>query len=183
MKNIKSDGLAISLASSEDKVIFNTEISTIESLITKITIKTPKKRHPSVIIYNVHVDVPESEIQETLRNHMHIDTELKPRFKFRGRSTNHQNWAFVTPAAEFSSLITFNKIPIRWQMHRLGEFYHYKLCNYCQSFGHTTKDCTFSTPSCGHCSGYHMTRDCSHEFVTCVNCFISNQNYSTNLPT
>ncbi|GBM92364.1 hypothetical protein AVEN_9204-1 [Araneus ventricosus] len=152
-------------------------------LKTKILIKTPKRRHPSIIIYNVQVDVPESEIQEIFKNHMHIDAELKLRFKFRGKSPNHQNWIFETPAAEFSSLMQYNKIPICWQMHRLGEFFHYKLCNFCQSFGHTTKDCTFSTLSCGHCAGHHMTRDCNHEFITCVNCFKSNQNNGTNLPT
>ncbi|GBN25660.1 hypothetical protein AVEN_66155-1 [Araneus ventricosus] len=134
------------------------------------------------MIYNVHVGVPESEIQEAIKNYMLIDTELKLHFKFRGKSSKFQNWVFETPAAEFSILAKFNKIPIRWQMHRLGEFYHYKLCHYCQSFGHTTKDCTYTTPSCGYCAGYHLTRDCSHEFISCVNCFNSNQDLGTTIP-
>ncbi|GBN22340.1 hypothetical protein AVEN_43074-1 [Araneus ventricosus] len=183
IKNIKSEGMAISLASNEDSEIFRAEIANSETLKSKISFKTTKKRHPSVIIYNVHVNVPEMEIQEILRDQKLIETELKLRFKFKGKSPEHQNWVFATPAQEFSSLMKINKIPIRYEMHRLGEFFHYKLCNYCQSFGHTTKNCTFSTPSCGHCAGHHMTRDCNHEYITCVNCFISNQNFQTTLST
>ncbi|GBM28836.1 hypothetical protein AVEN_43560-1 [Araneus ventricosus] len=182
IKQVRSNVLAVSMATSNDSEKLIAEITSNEILNSSMTIKIPKKRHPSVIVYNVQNDVEESEIQQAFRKCTFNETDLKFRFKFKGSSPNHQNWVFEVPVKDFSILTKLDKIPLRWLMHKMGEFHHYKMCNYCQSFGHTTKDCQYSTPSCGHCAGYHMTRDCTHEHLSCVNCYNNNLKFGTVYP-
>ncbi|GBM43830.1 hypothetical protein AVEN_166227-1 [Araneus ventricosus] len=179
IKKIKSKGLAIILATSEESKKLIEEISNNASLKTKVSIKFPKKRHPSVIVYNVNNQIEESEIHEALRKCIQLEEDLTLRFKFKGTSPDNQNWVFKAPAAEFSKLAKINKIPFRWKIHRIGEFFHYKKCNFCQSNGHATKDCLNTIPSCGHCAGQHMSRDCNSEYIYCVNCIRNNQNFGT----
>ncbi|GBN48207.1 hypothetical protein AVEN_259155-2-1, partial [Araneus ventricosus] len=131
IKKIKSKGLAITLATSEESKKLIEEISNNASLKSKVSIKFPKKRHPSVIVYNINSQIEESEIQEALRKHTQLEKDLTLRFKFKGTSPDNQNWVFEAPAAEFSKLAKINKIPLRRKIHRIGESFHYKRCNFC----------------------------------------------------
>ena len=43
-------------------------------------------------------------------------------------------------------------------------------CYKCQSFGHTTKDCTAVTDTCRHCSENHKSKECPGSAKKCANC-------------
>ncbi|GBM00962.1 hypothetical protein AVEN_151413-1 [Araneus ventricosus] len=58
-----------------------------ETLKSKVSIKIPKKLHPSVIVYNVHTEINESESQAAIKKFTLIDKDLKLRFKFRGNNS------------------------------------------------------------------------------------------------
>ncbi|GBM32407.1 hypothetical protein AVEN_239797-1 [Araneus ventricosus] len=57
IKQIKSKGLAVTLPTSEESKKLIEEISNNASLNSKVSIKFPKKRHPSVIVYNVKNEI------------------------------------------------------------------------------------------------------------------------------
>ncbi|GBL97235.1 Retrovirus-related Pol polyprotein from type-1 retrotransposable element R1 [Araneus ventricosus] len=52
-------------------------------------------------------------------------------------------------------------------MYQISEFFHIKRCNFCQAYGHTTKNCHHNIPSCATCAGYHSTRDCLSDYCFC----------------
>ncbi|GBM40334.1 hypothetical protein AVEN_23896-1 [Araneus ventricosus] len=141
------------------------------------------KRLPSLIVHNVPSSTIEETIQEALMNQLHLSDPLKLRFKFRGTIQDTSNWVFEASASTPKSTQKIKKLHIGWSMFKISEFYHIKRCNFCQAFGHTTKDCTHQIPSCGSCAGHHATRDCLSQVSCCVNCFESNLFAGTLHPT
>ncbi|GBO22162.1 hypothetical protein AVEN_71885-1 [Araneus ventricosus] len=120
---------------------------------------------------------PPKEIQSTLQAYTSNINSLKARFQFSGSKPNTTSWIFEAPAPDLAKLIQVKKIPLRWQMFQISKFYHIKRCNFCQAFGHTTKDCHFNIPSC---AAHHPTKDCKSNFLFCVNCFSKNNFELTN---
>lgn len=53
----------------------------------------------------------------------------------------------------------------------------YLRCNFCQQHGHSTKECTASTPNCPMCAGNHTYNECTRKHKTkCTNCLSISHN-------
>ncbi|GBL85251.1 hypothetical protein AVEN_222723-1 [Araneus ventricosus] len=171
IRPISKSGLVITLNFEDDKIKLSTAIQKISS---KVTIKNTGKRHPSMILYNVPSNISDEEIQSHLQVFQTNQCPLKIRFQFKGRLSNTRNLVFETPSAQFHKLKNIKKVPIKWKMYYLSEFHHIKRCNFCQSFGHTTKDSRYNIPSWANCVGHHQTKDCASNYHLCVNCYTQN---------
>ncbi|GBN13583.1 hypothetical protein AVEN_173175-1 [Araneus ventricosus] len=127
IKKIKNEGMVISFESNEDTDILKSEITENSTLNLKIIIKSPGKRHPSAILYDLPLDISEEA-------NTPIPDKLKLRFKYKGSSPGLQNRVFETQAQDLQFPQKLNKIPIPWGMFNVKEFFHCKKCNFCQSF-------------------------------------------------
>ncbi|GBM22698.1 hypothetical protein AVEN_81460-1 [Araneus ventricosus] len=183
IKSIKGNGLAITFKSTKDLVNLQSKIDGNENLKSLIKSKRPAKRLPSLIVYNIPSSTKEEAIQEAIMNQLALPDPLKLRFNFRGSSQETLNWVFEASASTLQSIQKIKKLHLGWSMFKISEFYHIKRCNFCQAFGHTTKDCTHHLPSCGFCAANHATRVCLSQVYCCVNCFESNLFAGTLHPT
>ncbi|GBN23450.1 hypothetical protein AVEN_273295-1 [Araneus ventricosus] len=174
IKSIRGNGLAVTLHTENEVDKLKLIIEENVTLKSAITSKIPSKRNPSIILYNLPSFLNEDEIPQALKFQHNLDFPLNPSFNFRGSSSNLRNWVFEAPAQILNSIKQTNKILIGWGMYRLSEFFHIKRCNFCQAFGHTTKECTLQVPSCGTCAGHHLTSNCQSSLKYCVNCYESN---------
>ncbi|GBN63007.1 hypothetical protein AVEN_29627-1, partial [Araneus ventricosus] len=161
--------IAVSFNSEEDKSLIQQHYSTLVSTF-KILTKQPV-RHPSIIIKNVPTSIQLEEIQSTIQSYTKDSGLLRARFQFPGSKPDTNNWVLESPATVLKELIHIKKIPLRWKMYQISEFFHIKRCNFCQAYGHTTKNCHHNIPSCATCAGYHSTRDCLSDYCFCVNCY------------
>ncbi|GBM98149.1 hypothetical protein AVEN_167421-1 [Araneus ventricosus] len=127
-----------------------------------------------LIIKNVPASIPIEEIHSAIQVFSKNSGSLKVRFQFPGSKPDTTNWVLESPATVLTELIHIKKIPLRWNMYQISEFYHIKRCNFCQAYGHTTKNCHHNIPSCATCAGYHSTKDCLSEYCFCVNCYSTN---------
>ncbi|GBO17150.1 hypothetical protein AVEN_66607-1 [Araneus ventricosus] len=183
IKPIKGNILVISFKSNSDMLNLQTKIDSNANLRDLIKSKSPAKRLPSLIVHNVPNSTTVETLQEALKVQLHLSAPPKPRFKFRGTIQDTSNWVFEASASTLQSTLKIKKLHIGWSMFNIKEFFHIKRCNFCQAFGHTTKDCTHQIPSCGSCAGHHATRDCLTQALCCVNCFESNLFTGTLYPT
>ncbi|GBN52284.1 hypothetical protein AVEN_51171-1 [Araneus ventricosus] len=183
IKPIKGKGLAISLKSSTDIDNFHLKIAGNENLKSLIKIKNPTKRLPSLIVYNIPSSIKEETVQEAMMAQLGLPIPLKIRFKFKGNSPETSNWVFETTASTIKTAQKIKKLNLGWSFLKISEFFHIRRCNFCQAFGHTTKDCNHHIPSCGSCADHHATRDCSSPFLCCINCYESNLQTGTQYPT
>ncbi|GBN36246.1 hypothetical protein AVEN_233535-1 [Araneus ventricosus] len=183
IRPIKGKGLAISLKSSKDIDNLQLKISGNENLKSLIKIKNPEKRLPSLIVYNIPSSIKEETVQEAVMAQLHLPIPLKTRFKFKGNSSETSNWVFESTASTIKTAQKIKKLNIGWSFLQISEFFHIKRCNFCQAFGHTTKDCNYHIPSCGSCADHHATRDCSCSYICCINCYESNLHTGTQYPT
>ncbi|GBM94864.1 hypothetical protein AVEN_210625-1 [Araneus ventricosus] len=183
IKSIKGNGLAISFKTANDLENLQSKIDGNANLKSSIHSKRPKKRLPSLIVYNISSSTKVEAIQEALVNQLALSDPPKLGFHFRGSTQDSLNWVFEASATILQSIQKTKKLQIGWSMFRISEFYHIKRCNFCQAFGHTTKDCFLHLPSCGYCADHHATRDCLSQVHCCINCFESNLYAGTQHPT
>ncbi|GBM87242.1 Dynein heavy chain 12, axonemal [Araneus ventricosus] len=168
LHSISKNGIAVSFNSEEDKSSFNNIIQHNERIASKILTKQPGVRHPSIIIKNVPTSIQLEEIQSTIQSYTKDSGLLRARFQFPGSKLDTNNWVLESPATVLKELIHIKKIPLRWKMYQISEFFHIKRCNFCQAYGHTTKNCHHNIPSCATCAGYHSTRDCLSDYCFCA---------------
>ncbi|GBN72453.1 hypothetical protein AVEN_273396-1 [Araneus ventricosus] len=178
LQSISKNGIAVSFNTEEDKSSFNNIIQLNESIASKILTKQPGVRHPSIIIKNVPTSIQLEEIQSTIQSYSKDSGLLKARFQFPGSKPDTTNWVLESPATVLKELTLIKKIPLRWKMYQISEFFHIKRCNFCQAYGHTTKNCHHNIPSCATCAGYHPTKDCLSDYCFCVNCYSKNLDHN-----
>ncbi|GBM81245.1 hypothetical protein AVEN_236448-1 [Araneus ventricosus] len=141
----------------------------------KIKPVLPAKRHPSAILYNVRKNVTEEEVQEALAVLTESEDKLKIRFKFRGRKEDTLIWVLETPDPALKKLKA-RKFLVNWVTVETREFYHVTKCNYCQNYGHVTKECSHTKPTCDN----YPTKNCRKSSYICPNCSTYNRMYGAN---
>ncbi|GBM25106.1 hypothetical protein AVEN_96678-1 [Araneus ventricosus] len=183
IKPIRGNGLAISFQTPPHIKEFQSRIEENSNLTSSITTKLPTKRSPSFILCNIPISTKEAEIQEALETQLNLSSPLNLRFKFKGNSTETTNWVFEASAPTLNTIHQVKKIQMGWSMYRISEFFHFKKCNFCQAFGHTTKDCHRQIPSCSKCADHHLSSDCHSPSFCCINCLVSNIFSGSEYPT
>ncbi|GBL89812.1 hypothetical protein AVEN_175082-1, partial [Araneus ventricosus] len=174
IKPLRGNGLAISFQTSSQIKQFQSKLEENNNLKSSISTKLPTKRSPSFILYNVPNPTKEAAIQEALKIQLNLTNPLNLRFKFKGNSTETTNWVFEATTPTLNLIQQVQKIRIGWSMLKISEFFHFKKCNFCQAFGHTTKDCHRQIPSCSKCADHHLISDCQSQSFCCINCLESN---------
>ncbi|GBO13193.1 hypothetical protein AVEN_237360-1 [Araneus ventricosus] len=177
LKQARNKDLLVTFNSDQDKSLFREEIRELHQIKEKIVLTEPTKRNPSAIIFNIPKSFTETSIQKGLRQIFPQD--LKVKFIFKGRDPDVQNWVFEVPAQHFHLLKDSQRVPINWTPFKISQFIHYKRCNNCQSFGHLSRDCFFSTPNCAYCGGHHEASLCNAERPSCINCYHHNIRFGT----
>lgn len=180
LKKIKNNGIAVIVNNKLQQQEFLEELQNIPSIQTKVSSILPAVKHPSAILYNIPNNVKEEEIQKELKTVTHQESNLKVRFKFKGRDENSTNWVFETPGEALKLLKKTKKLHINWHTVEIREFFHVKKCNFCQGYGHVTKNCPCTKPICGKCTGPHATFKCRRNVLICVNCSEFNKVHQTN---
>ncbi|CAL1264681.1 unnamed protein product [Larinioides sclopetarius] len=150
-------------------------VVTSETFINFVLYRNPQKRHPSIIIYNIPNSIEESEIHKSIKTFTKMDVNLNLRFKLKGRRENTSHWIFEAPGEVFRKIEKGKKIPINRMMYYAKEFFDLRICNICQAFGHTSKQCPETTPVCRSCGGQHFTKKCKSKLLYCINCSKSNE--------
>ncbi|GBO29931.1 hypothetical protein AVEN_264258-1 [Araneus ventricosus] len=174
IKPLRGNGLAISFQTSSQIKQFQSKLEENNNLKSSFSTKLPTKRSPSFIIYNVPNPTKEAVIQEALKTQLNLTNPLNLRFKFKVSSTKTTNWVFEATTPTLNIIQQVQKIRIGWSMLKISEFFHFKKCNFCQAFGHTTKDCHRQIPSCSKCADHHLISDCQSQTFCCINCLESN---------
>ncbi|GBM92131.1 Putative protein in type-1 retrotransposable element R1DM [Araneus ventricosus] len=180
IKPVRNNGIAITCTKEGDAQAIMDKIANTESLNKLITARKPKKRHPSIIIYDISDQTTNEEIQDALRHHTGIENDIKLRFKLRGRTEGTSHWVIETPSDEFQKISMIKKLPINWSMHNVREFFHIKKCQRCQAYGHLVNNCKNIKPFCGFCGNRHQTSQCRATVACCINCNDENRRKGTN---
>ncbi|GBM38070.1 hypothetical protein AVEN_40950-1 [Araneus ventricosus] len=182
LKQTHSKDLLVTFQSEQDESTFQREIADSIQLRDKIILSEPPKRNPSVIVYNIPKGITEPAIQQGLKSISPSLQDLKVKFVFRGRDPEVQNWVLKVPALEFNLFKNIQRLPINWTPFNISEFIHFKRCNHCQCFGHTSRDCFFSIPNCAYCGGHHRSISYTADHPSCINCYHHNLKHGTSLP-
>ncbi|GBL80800.1 hypothetical protein AVEN_26235-1 [Araneus ventricosus] len=111
IRPISKSGFVITLNSEDNKIKLNTAILKMPDISSKVTIKNPGKRHPSIFLYNVPSNISDEEIQLHLQAFQTNQGPLKIRFQFKGCLINTRNLVSETPAAKFYKLKAHKKSP------------------------------------------------------------------------
>ncbi|GBM97196.1 hypothetical protein AVEN_149524-1 [Araneus ventricosus] len=183
IKPLRGNGLAISFQTSSQIKQFQSKLEENNNLKSSISTKLPTKRSPSFILYNVPNPTKEAAIQEALKIQLNLTNPLNLRFKFKGNTNETTNWVFEATTPTLNIIQQVQKIRIGWSMLKISEFFHFKKCNFCQAFGHTTKDCHRQIPSCSKCADHHLISDCQSQSFCCINCLESNIFTGSEYPT
>ncbi|GBN61617.1 hypothetical protein AVEN_62134-1 [Araneus ventricosus] len=183
MNSTRNKGLLLSFRSDRDREILRKEIEENVLFKEEIHFTAPSKKHPSIILFNIPTSCDELAIQLGLKSSLNIKQDLiSIRFKFRGEDPLSQNWVFALPPEILEISQLGKSIIVNWQVYRINEFHHYRRCNFCQSFDHTTKNYKFNIPSCAHCAGHHASNTCTSIYLACINCFNYNVKNGTSFP-
>ncbi|GBO40981.1 hypothetical protein AVEN_65833-1 [Araneus ventricosus] len=104
IKSIKGNGLAISFKTANDLENLQSKIDGNANFKSSIQSKRPKKRLPSLIVYNISSSTKVEAIQEALVNQLALSDPPKLRFHFRGSTQDSLNWVFEASATILQSI-------------------------------------------------------------------------------
>jgi hypothetical protein len=98
-------------------------------------------------------------------------------FRRKNRNDNLVNIVLEVSPDVYRSLKDVNRLYVGHNRIHLSEFSSFLQCYKCFGFGHTSKHCSQTEDTCGHCAGKHRTTECDHKVESstrCVNCHKSN---------
>lgn len=170
IKKVQNKGIVVICDKEEDISKLVTSINNTKALANRIETKTPKKRLPSLILYDVPNSTPDEQLHQALAAQLDLSVPLRLRFKLRGRDKDASHWVLEATGDVIEKANKIKKIHLNWLMHNVREFFHIKKCMKCQCFGHLSRDCIDFRPTCGNCAARHDTGRCRSSQTVCINC-------------
>lgn len=158
-------------------VVLPDDKPTFEVLCRIPNIRAVGPRLPRVIIYDVDINITETQVVNAVRDQnpelglTQDDAKsmiVKYRLGPRNGETTH--WVVET-SPEALSKIENKKVFIGLTRCRIKVHQHMPQCYKCQGFGHTALKCIQELPTCRHCANQHDIRECmAKEKAICTNC-------------
>ncbi|GBN03979.1 hypothetical protein AVEN_20944-1 [Araneus ventricosus] len=178
VKKLAKGGVAIECDTAKGTESILQEINSNEKLRLAFEAKTPAKRLPRLIIYDVDETVDKAEFINILvsQNDGIKEQDIKSSFKLKSRQAGKSHWVIEAHPKAFHSLLRRRKIYFEWHMLSLREFLRPTRCYKCNRFGHISTNCqnAETCPQCGE-EG-HKQPDCKSE-AKCINCTEANMKF------
>ncbi|XP_023238589.1 uncharacterized protein LOC111637342 [Centruroides sculpturatus] len=179
IRNIARSGLAIELDKQEDVVKLK---QYIDHNIPEINARVPKKLLPQIIVYSAPAHINREEIPTLILSQNEIFNEFLSKEDFNkdftikfvmGKKTDaFVNWVIEVSPRIRELFLRLGKLNLAWSRCRVADFHPILQCFRCLRYGHSTKNCSKTTPTCSHCSGEHSYRECKNleSSPICCNC-------------
>jgi len=150
-----------------------------------LKVERPTKKKPVVMIYDVGADLKDEEIKDEVYHKNMQDSEIGKdefmqeftiRYKHKDKRTAGRKVHLVveTSVRVRNWLRRKEGLFIEWQCCRVKDYVDVARCYKCQRYGHIAKYCENEKPSCSHCAGEHVYKDCpdknKKEKECCANC-------------
>ena len=133
---------------------------------------------PWLKIVGISDDIEEDRLVSNLKaqNSLSNEAELKlVRLLVDQKQTENSKTAIIeTDAETFERLIALRRVNIGWERCRVYEYINVLRCYRCCEYGHKATDCK-KPLCCPKCAEGHEGKDCTSDFVKCVNCYLVNQ--------
>jgi hypothetical protein len=153
------------------------ESETLKSL--KLTAQPVTKSWPKIQIFDIQEDMTQEQLVELLSDQKLPDsvpeTFVRKCFKHGAKLEQGQTtWIVEIHPAARQYLVNTGRIFSNWRAHKVRDFVVVTRCYHCQGFGHIAKHC-MSPKVCGYCSSTdHESKDCRHKGDAgkhrCINC-------------
>jgi hypothetical protein len=145
----------------------------------KLTAQPVTKSWPKIQIFDIQEDMTQEQLVELLSDQKLPDsvpeTFVRKCFKHGAKLEQGQTtWILEIYPAARQYLINTGRIFSNWRAHKVRDFVVVTRCYHCQGFGHIAKHC-MSPKVCGYCSSTdHESKDCRHKGDAgkhkCINC-------------
>lgn len=164
IKEIKSGGIVVHPSSHEEalKLANNPKLS---GAGLKATVAA--HRLPRIAIHGLEQNTSAEDIINAIHLQTQSDTgipleELKKQVVFSHKSgprTGTCTHIFRVPPSVRHTLISYSKLALDWQLHKVRDWVDLSKCGHCQLYGHIASRCTANTPTCSHCAktGHNRT--------------------------
>ncbi|GBN59800.1 hypothetical protein AVEN_211748-1 [Araneus ventricosus] len=181
VKKLAKGGVAIECDSVKGTESILNEINTNQQLSNTFEAKTPAKRLPRIVIYDVDEAVQKEEFVTMLisQNEGIREQDIKSSFKLKSKKAGKFHWVIETQTKTFHSLLRRKTIFFEWHRLSIREFLRPTRCYKCNRFGHISTNCQH-TETCPHCGEEgHKKPKCKNE-AKCINCTEANLKYKLN---
>ncbi len=183
--SLAGGGIAIHLPNTEAKTQAKSPWPSDAFGESNISIHEPNKNLPSstLVVRDVHCNIPESEIQSDIEKNYQTKVEVK-RF-WSNRSNNPLPLVKIKVNANLYHHALAKGLEFKGKSHHCKPKQNYKVirCYNCQHFGHISKTCKHIS-LCKVCSEHHDNhiQVCCAQ-PKCVNCGGNHPSYSAHCPT
>ena len=154
----------------------------VHSAKEDIKINTPKVKNKSVTIVGLAREYNENEIKQLIlqnvlikkfaeSNDMNEHLQIHSIKPLKNNAERFQVFATVSQVLREGMSKSNDKLLMGINSCKVYDRKRSNRCYICQKFGHFAAKClTPAIPSCGKCSGDHLTKDCTTENRSCINC-------------
>lgn len=146
-----------------------------------LKIEEPQRVLPSIVIYDVEVDMDETQLKHDLihknleqleeqeKNSLENKIVLKHKYKI---NEGRVNWIVQIPGKYYNRIIKQGRIYLQWRTYKIKDYIGVTRCFKCQGYGHIAKTCNSPDQICEICGGKdHLKKDCGQkDKVQCINC-------------
>ncbi|GBN90280.1 hypothetical protein AVEN_79036-1 [Araneus ventricosus] len=177
IRKIAKGGIAIECRSNKDLGKLLDEINANQKIADKLEARTPNRKLPRVILYDIDRTVPKEQLLSKLTAQNELDgNALKILFSIRARTQQKCHWVIEAEPQEFKRILQKGKLSFEWSRLSLREFVRPTRCYKCNEYGHISTRCEGkeTCPNCGE-EG-HKGPDCVNRHK-CVACTAANTKY------
>ncbi|GBN68075.1 hypothetical protein AVEN_275503-1 [Araneus ventricosus] len=182
VKKVQNGGVAVERSSEEQLKKIMNEINSNPTLQGKMEARTPVKKNPKVIVYDVEDSMSKEIFLETFCFQNKVDREkIEAAFNLKSKSQGKCHWVLQTDPTSFRQIMRSKKVFLEWARLSVREFLRPTKCYKCNRFGHISTKCPNqeACPRCGE-EG-HKRDDCSND-AKCINCSEAAQKFGRNIP-
>ena len=148
-----------------------------EELGNKYKIEDPSFRNPKIKIKHAEIKFIEKgdeDIIQDLIEQNELEDEFKKNMKVikkyeNKRRRNSGNIIMEVRYDIFKDIMKRAKLNVGWRICKIEEYHCIVQCYKCARFNHFAKDCENSV-TCFKCAGNHKTKECTNDYVKCINC-------------
>lgn len=175
-RDTRGGDLLLEVNSSKDLETLRTAISSNGRLKDRVSVRTPRKFDPKVIIFDVNKDISEGDLLAAIKGQNNLDDVVViHKGSFGGKSgINH---IIELDGRSFNKLMSSPRVHINWERYSFKEYIKPKQCFKCLKYGHIHKFCKSADTYCYKCGeSDHEGKDCNKSKFSCRNCCALNTN-------
>ncbi|GBN68083.1 hypothetical protein AVEN_275510-1 [Araneus ventricosus] len=182
VKKVQNGGVAVECNTEEQLNKIVQEINSNPSLQGKVETKSPVRRDPKIIVYDVDGTVTKENFIHTFCQQNEVDaTKISGTFSLKSKMKDKMHWVIQTDPKTFKAIMRTKKVYFEWARLSIREFLRPTKCYKCNRYGHISTKCQHEE-TCPRCGEEGHKRDTCTKEAKCINCSEAAKKFGRDIP-